>query len=168
VADGREVHGFAVWFDCETAAGITFSNAPGAGGPSVFGQAFFPWPRPVVLTAGDDVSVDIRADAVGEDYVFTWRTAIRAAADARLVETFEQSQFASAPLSRDWLRKTASTFLPSPNDDAVIDSFVLAQLCSGTRLDEIAEATAARFPQRFPDRRSALTRVGRLSMRYSR
>jgi protein arginine N-methyltransferase 1 len=61
-------HGFAAWFETELAEGIGFSNAPDQ--PELlYGQAFFPWPEPVPLRAGDEVSVHWQARLVGRDYV---------------------------------------------------------------------------------------------------
>ncbi len=66
-------HGLGIWFDSTLAGGVCFSNAPGE--PElVYGHAFFPWSAPVPLAEGDTVSVALRADLVGEDYVWCWDT----------------------------------------------------------------------------------------------
>ncbi len=60
-------HGVGVWFDSETAPGIGLSNSPALGDRHVFGQGFFAWPEPIVLSAGDVVRVRLRADLAGEE-----------------------------------------------------------------------------------------------------
>lgn len=163
-----EAHGLCLWFDCETAPGCGFSNSPRSGEEHVFSQAFFPWPETCRLEAGDHVSAEIRADAVGEDHLWSWNTTVRGVnGPAQIKAHYGQYQFSSIPFSRDWLRKTASSFVPSPNQDAAIDKLILDQLVAGMRLEEVARLVSERFPSRFPEWRKALTRVGALSMRYS-
>ena len=51
------IHGFALWFDCETIDGVVFSNCPGSRTSMVFGHVVLPWPRSVSLSSGDEVSI---------------------------------------------------------------------------------------------------------------
>ena len=93
-------HGIAAWFDADLADGIGFTNRPGA--PElVYGQAFFPFPRPVDVSEGERVNVRMRADFVQNDYVWSWTTDF---ADQQI--GFEQSTFYSVPLSVERLRKS--------------------------------------------------------------
>lgn len=162
-----EAHGLCLWFDCDTAPGSGFSNSPRSGEDHVFGQAFLPWPEACRLESGDQVSADIRADLVSADYLWSWRTTIRRADAPNSVNAeYAQSEFRSVPFSRDWLRKSSSSFIPSPNEDAGIDKLVL--LVDRTPLEDIARRVSERFPDRHPTWRDALTRVGQLSMRYSK
>lgn len=163
-----EAHGLVGWFDSETAPGLGFSNAPGSRDNCIYEQAFFPWLEPCRLAKGDTVAIEIRADSVGEDYLYSWNTEVRAGdGDNAVKATFRQSQFLSAPLSEDWLRKSASVFVPSPNEEASIDKTILDLLFTGTNLAEISHQVSKRFPERFPEWRNALTRVGEMSLRYS-
>ena len=159
-------HGLGVWFDCETAPGIGFSNAPGVPDSNVFRQMFFPWPEPCQLEAGDNVTVAIRADFVGGDYIFGWNTEICSAAGVTKAR-FRQSQLQGCSLSRETLRKSSSVFVPSLKPDAAIDKMILDLFSEGICLEEASRRIAVRFPDRFPDWRKALTRVGELSVRYS-
>lgn len=167
IARPNTAHGFSLWFDCETVAGCRFSNSPQSGEEHVFGQAFFPWPQPCPLEPGDAVEIDIRADLVGEDYLWAWETTVRSAGGIGKAH-YSQHQLTSVPFTRDWLQKTASSFVPSPNQHAEIDKIILDGLISGTRLDQIARLVAERFPDRFPNKRAALTHVGKMSMKYSK
>ena len=168
VHEAREAHGLCLWFDCEAAPGCVFSNAPAVGTGSVYQQAFFPWPEARQLEPGDEIAVQIRADLVGEDYIWSWNTEIRGA-DARTPTkaAFRQSRFLSAAISVDWLHKTGASFVPAPNQEARIDRMILDLLFAGISLEEISRRVSDAFPERFPEWRDALTRVGHLSLRYS-
>jgi type I protein arginine methyltransferase len=168
ITQASQAHGLGLWFDSVTAPGSGFSNSPSSGEEHIFEQAFFPWPECCRLEPGDEVSVEIRADEVGEDYVWSWSTEIRTRDHRQPVKKkFRQSQFLSYALSRDYLRKCGSTFVPSPNVKAAIDRMILELFHSGTTLEEISRQLAERFPERFPDSRAALSRVRELSQRYS-
>ena len=168
VDDACEAHGLCVWFDCETAPGCVLSNAPGVDKDSVYQQAFFPWPEARQLERGDEIAVEIRADLVGQDYIWSWHSEIRGPDGVGpLKATFHQSQFLSAPVSVDWLRKSGASFVPSPNQEASIDKMILDLLFTGVSLEEISRRLSDRFPERFPEWQKALTRVGDMSLRYS-
>lgn len=99
VARGGTAHGIAVWFDAELANGIGFSNHPAA--PElIYGQAFFPFARPVQVSEGERVNVRLRADHVQNDYVWSWTTDFT---DQKIA--FEQSTFYGVPLSTEQLKK---------------------------------------------------------------
>jgi protein arginine N-methyltransferase 1 len=168
IAQPSQAHGLGLWFDSVTAAGCGFSNSPSSGEEHIFGQAFFPWPEACRLEPGDEVSVEIRADEVGETYVWSWSTEIRTP-DLRqpVKKTFRQSEFLGDTISRDSLRKGGSTFVPTPNIKAAIDRMILELFHSGKTLEEISRQLAERFPERFPDWRTALSRVAEFSQRYS-
>lgn len=160
-------HGVCAWFDATLADGVTFSNAPSA--PElIYGQAFFPWPEPVPLEAGDAVTMTLRADAVGGDYSLGWDTRVAFGDSARRKAEFRQSSFFGEPLSPATLRRQSASHVPALNDDGRIDQLGLALMGEGRPLGEIARRLAERFPQRFARWEDALTRAGELSMRYGR
>lgn len=160
-------HGLAVWFDATLAEGVHFSNAPGE--PElIYGSAFFPWTAPVEVAAGDTVSVTLRADLVGEDYIWAWHTTVSGQGLPEQVKaSFRQSTFFGVPLSPGRLRKGAASYLPTLNEEGQIEQFILAQMDGQTSLEEIARRVTARFPRRFPAWRDALTLAGELARRYS-
>jgi protein arginine N-methyltransferase 1 len=96
--DRRSAHGICVWFDWEGAEGIGFSNSPLSGERHIFGQAFFPWPEPLDLCAGDEVRVQLRADAVQSSYIYRWETRVDDA-HGQTKAVFQQSDFFGTPLS---------------------------------------------------------------------
>jgi protein arginine N-methyltransferase 1 len=92
-------HGIAVWFDAETADGVGFSNRPGAE-ELIYGQGFFPFPRPVDVSEGERINVRLRADLVEDDYVWSWDTDFT---DRKI--GFKQSTFYATALSAEELKK---------------------------------------------------------------
>ncbi len=84
-------HGLVVWFDAEVAGEGGFSNAPGQ--ENSYGRLFLPWPRPLALTAGDTIQVELWAQANGEPW--GWNSSLRTVSGA--LETFKQSSFLSLP-----------------------------------------------------------------------
>jgi protein arginine N-methyltransferase 1 len=161
-------HGLAVWFDAELAEGVGFSNAPGA--PElIYGAAFFPWPAPVALGAGDTVSASLRADLVGKDYVWRWDSRVTGPGSPGPVKAdFKQSTFFGAPLSPATLRRRAAEYVPALDEDGQLDRLILTLMDGATPLGEIARRVADRFPDRFPRWQDALTRAGDLAQRYGR
>jgi protein arginine N-methyltransferase 1 len=159
-------HGVLVWFDAELAQGIGFSNAPGQ--PElIYGQAFFPMQEPVRLTESDRVEVELRADLVGDDYIWRWSTRVTPAGSSGAVKAaFRQSTFFGAPLAAARLRQREAGFVPRPTADAGIDGHVLSLLDGRTPLGEIAASLCACFPQHFPRRQEALARAADLAERY--
>ena len=99
VARSGVAHGVAAWFDTELVDHIGFSNRPGA--PElIYGNGFFPFPRPVEVREGERVEVNLRADLVKDDYVWTWATDFT---DQKI--EFQQSTFFGVALSPEQLRK---------------------------------------------------------------
>jgi len=161
-------HGVGVWFDTETAPGIGFSNSPMSGEKHVYRQAFFPWPRATELSAGDEVSVGIRADFVQTEYVWTWDARVRDGTSDRVKAEYRQSTFLGSSMIPAAIRKRSANFVPVPTDDATIDHRVLELMTQKLTVGEIAARIHSAFPSYFADSNAALTRVGDLSSRYSR
>ena len=161
-------HGLCVWFDASLAEGIHFSNSPEK--PKlIYGNAFFPWPEPVGLEAGDEITVHLRSNLIGDEYLWTWETRVhRKRAPGVAAFHFRQSDFFGEPMSLDKLRRQSADHVPELNDDGRFDCLILRLMEEKKALGEIARLMASQFPERFPRWQDALTRVGRLSTRYSR
>ncbi|NUM73584.1 50S ribosomal protein L11 methyltransferase [candidate division KSB1 bacterium] len=167
IASPGTAHGLGLWFDATLADGVQFSNAPG-NPKMIYGRAYFPWPQPVELAAGDEVVVRVQANLVDNDYIWSWNTRVFAAENsAKSKIDFQQSTFFSAPLSPQHLRKRADNFVPSLNDDGQITQVVLHKMSEKQALGDIARDLTQQFPQHFPTWPAALTRVGELSLLYS-
>lgn len=168
VSRAGTAHGLLLWFDSVLADGAAFSNSPAA--PElIYGSGFFPLAEPVPAAPGDTVAVALRADLVGEDYVWRWETSFSPAGDpARLRAGFRQSTFYASALSPGRLSRRAAGHEPVLNEEGEIDFFLLSQWQKGVTLEELARRLAARFPGRFPGLHEALTRAAELSLKYSR
>jgi len=162
-SDGT-AHGLLAWFDARLAEGVGFSNRPGAA-TTIYGQAFFPWPRAVALRSGDCVSFELRADPAAPDYVWTWTTEIHGGQAP--AQRFRQSTFVGLPLSPDKLRKRASTFRPTLSPAGELTLSTLDSMRSGVSLEELARALHAAQPERFRSQEDALDFIADLSERYS-
>jgi protein arginine N-methyltransferase 1 len=159
-------HGIAVWFDWDGGGGVTFSNSPLSEERHLFGQAFFPWPTPLLLCSGDEVRVQLRSNAVGSEYVYGWETSVRGK-DGGTKAAFQQHDFLGQVLTVDLLRKLSSSFMPTLNEDGRIDRMILDGVASERRLEQIARDVSAGFPHRFAAWTDALTRVSQVSSRYA-
>jgi protein arginine N-methyltransferase 1 len=167
VGEAATGHGIALWFDAELAPGIALSNSPAAD-ERVYGQAFFPWPDPTGLARGDEIGVHLRADLVGDHYVWTWRTQIVEPASKRIKMSCRQSSLLGELLGAGQLHRRAHSFAPDLNGDSSIDLHILDLMKKRLTLGEIATDLLTAFPNTFKDWHDALARVGVLSDRYSR
>ena len=160
-------HGFVLWFDAVLDDGIEFSNAPGER-ELIYGSAFFPWDQPVVLGPNDQVFIDLRADLVGSDYVWTWNTRVSESNSVTPKVQFRQSTFFGSPIPIAQLRKRNADHRPQLGEDGKIELKTL-ELMDGTRSnDEITRILAETFRARFIDPRDALPIVTRLAEKYGR
>jgi protein arginine N-methyltransferase 1 len=159
-------HGLIVWFDSVLYEGIGFSNAPGQ--PElIYGTGFFPFPSSVELEAGDTVSVSLRADLIGLDYVWTWETTVQRSESTPAIARFHQSSFMGTPLSAGRLHKRSNEYKPLLTKDGQVDLFILQAMDGDTALEQIARALMTRFPGRFESEKKASARVADLSEKYS-
>lgn len=165
VARPGMAHALAVWFDSVLANGVGFSNAPGL--PElIYGNAFFPLIRPIPLEAGDEISVSLKADLVGDDYIWSWNTRMSSRDGKSVKADFKQSTFYGVSLTPAALRRRAANFEGTLNEDGQKQLFVLSRLNGHTSLDEIARQVTEQFPGRFRDQNQALAYVSDLSSKY--
>ncbi len=160
---GGTAHGFLLWFDTDLGDGIGFSNAPDQ--PELlYGQAFFPLEEPVGLAAGDKVRVQLRADLVDGDYIWSWNTDFLRTGDVPKAG-FRQSTFYSAPLSMAMLKEWEAGFIPHLSDASQLERDCLALVDGTAPLGDIAHELCRRFPNRFARWQDALTYVSNLVRR---
>ena len=161
-------HGLGVWFETFLADGISFSTGP-ASPETVYKSAFFPWAEPIHLETGDSVSVALRANFVGDQYVWVWQVMVfdQGRLDSVKV-SLTQSDFAGSLISTKQLRKQALDYVPDANEDAYIDRLILEQIDGHNSLAEIARQAWELFPARFRSFDDALARVRALSLAYVR
>jgi type I protein arginine methyltransferase len=155
-------HGFAAWFDAQVCEGLVISNAPGKP-PLIFGNAYFPWPEPVSLRAGDTIEIDVQAKLLDQAYLWQWSTRVHRPGGRRA--SFAQSQFAGTVLVPERLRRHAASYVPRLNEDGEIERFILQRMAERRSLGDISHDLCRRYPHRFTQWRDALAHVGEISVR---
>ena len=161
-------HGLLVWFDMELADGVGFSNGPDSP-EAIYGSAFFPWPEPVPLAAGQRICAEIEAKLLEKDYFWRWTTQIASAQNAaETAARFEQSQMQGAILSPAKLHKSASDFVPQLSDEGFLRRRTLELMDGRMSLEGIARQLVTEFPQRFSHWYKALSYAGAISQEHSR
>jgi len=156
-------HGVGAWFRAELADGIGFDTGPGF--RSIYQTAFFPFPEPVELAAGDRVRAELQARLLGGEYLWFWNTTVERAGSPAL--SFRQSTFFASAPSADRLRRRADSFIPRLDGDGEVAAFVLGRMDGGASVGRIARELMDRFPGRFESWEAALGRVGTFSERYA-
>jgi len=157
-------HGLCAWFETDLADGIGYTTAPKAGA-SVYGQAFFRWPRAVSLAPGDTVHAQVEARHVDGQYVWAWRTEIAGRGGERR-ELFAQSTFFGMTLSTESLRRGAATRVPVLASRGEVDRCILDCVDGRRTSGEIARQVHGRFPGRFASLEEALRRVTSVLAQY--
>lgn len=161
--DGN-AHGFVVWFDCELAAGEGFSNAPGEP-EQVYGQCFFPFEQSIDVSAGDELTIAIRADHLAGSYIWSWNTtATRAAHEIPL--SYRQSTFRGTIISPTRLAALSPSHVPAVMAEHEMDIFCLSQFDGETSLKKIAGRLVLEFPKQFADEAGAFAHASRVAQRY--
>lgn len=156
-------HGFLIWFDSQLAEGIGFSNAPGCP-ETIFGQAFFPWPKPVPISEGDSISIVMRCELVGTFHLWRWQTVIESA-KSRI--QFNQSNFLSMPLSESALHKPAPDQRVKLTREGEIQAFILSRMDGQRTIGTVVAETLAKFSGQFAGPAEARRAVMYLAEKYS-
>jgi protein arginine N-methyltransferase 1 len=159
-------HGVCLWFETELIDGIGYSSGPGSH-KTVYGQVFLPWLEAVSVQQGQEVSMTVHADLVGDEYVWRWETKIPSNSQ-NLNRHFQQSTFQGANFTPESLRRRAADFVPSLSETGQADLWLLKAIDGKTSLQQMAEAAARRFPSTFPRWEDALHRAAQLAAQFSR
>jgi protein arginine N-methyltransferase 1 len=156
--------GFILWFDSELIDGTNLSNATGK--PElIYGQLFFPMQERLRVLKEQLITVDVRADLIGDDYVWQWTTLTNCPMACDKIIRYHQSSFFSNVFSVQELEKRSDTYLPLLNREGQIHKRALDLMHSGRRLGQIARIISEEFPERFGTAGEALAFVGDLSVR---
>lgn len=159
-------HGLCLWFDTVLIDEIGFSSGPAAG-KNVYGQVFLPWLEPVHVQEGQCIRVRLKANLVGDDYVWCWDTEIPAHED-QPARRFSQSTLQGAILSPESLRRRAAGFVPSLSEQGRADRYLLDLMDGRATLQQVAQSAAAKFPAIFARWEDALSRAADLAAQSSR
>jgi type I protein arginine methyltransferase len=161
------MHGIGIWFDTVLAEGLGFSNAPDKP-ECVYSNAFIPLSEPVDLAIGDRVTLTIKANMVGDDYIWSWHTQVATGEDPHALKAdFQQSTFFSVPRSLKSLQKQSDNYIPVVNEFAKIDLTALDLMTAGKSLGEIAQHLHQKFPDRFTTVAKAQSYAASLARKYS-
>jgi len=168
VARTGTAHGISIWFDTDLLPKIGFSTGPDME-TWLYGRALLLLQDPINLEKGDLIRVDLRADLVGSNYIWQWRTRVSRGGKQGPVEVdLRQSNMDTAGLKMLRLEKRASGFVPQPNEKARIHQFILGKLDGSATLEQISRLVAAEYPQNFADWKSAFDHVSEISVRYGK
>jgi protein arginine N-methyltransferase 1 len=150
-------HGFLVWFDMDLADGVMYSSDP-ASPKSIYGMGYFPWLEPVPLVEGQNISIDLEAKFLENDYFWRWTTEIESIEKpGEICTRFEQSQLQASVQSLAKLHKSASDFIPQLSEDGRMHRRSLELVDGKTSLEQIAKCLTAEFPGRFSCWQQALS-----------
>jgi len=166
VARTGTAHGLCLWFETQLLGDIGYSSGPG-GSATIYGQIFLPWLDSVTVAEGQEIQVELRADLIGQDYVWSWNTTIFAP-DAAPPTHFQQSTFQGANFSPHSLRRQAIDYVPLLSEAGQADLWMLERMDGSSTLQEIAQSASERFPRLFSSWHEALRRVADLSREFSR
>jgi hypothetical protein len=121
----------------------------------------------VDVVPGDVLTVEINADFIGEDYVWSWKTRVLQAGDPNSVTAaFDQSTFYGTPLSPAQLRKRASSHVPTLSEEGRTVRLVLELMRARLSLSEIADRLREECPERFASPADALNYAGRWAKEF--
>jgi protein arginine N-methyltransferase 1 len=159
-------HGICVWFETELYEDIGFSSGPESP-VTIYGQSFLPWLEPVVLDEQQEILVTIRADLVGDDYLWRWETEIVGANGGKKVH-FRQSTFEGAQVSLRTLRRHATDHIPVLTAEGEAERFLLEAMDGRASLQEIAKTAANQFPKVYSSYEKAFERASELARKFTR
>lgn len=166
-------HGICLWFDAILGENIGFSNAPLSESLEdknrqqlIYGQSFFPWQKTVELEKDDVVTIKIKVDLVGYEYIWRWETKI-IGKNKEIKSNFKQSSFLAQPLSIGQLNKKSANYEPSLKLEGKVTKMVLELMNESKKLSEIARILQQEFPSYFITYEKALAYVGNISQTYS-
>lgn len=158
-------HGLRGWFECEIGDGLFTTNS--LDNPeTVYGAPFFPFETVTEVVAGD--LLEVKLDAVFEKGEYTWNWAVKIfGKDKNQKAAFNQSTMTGAFIAPQMILKQSEFFVPKPNKEAEIDSFVLSKMDGENMQGDIADELLEKFPAKFSDFEEALLRVSKISQKYT-
>ena len=160
-------HGLGVWFEAKLTASESLSNAPTGRSPS-WQCGFLPLERPLEVSAGDLLRLELRAEVDGS--LWLWRVShIADDTDDGLDKDggLMRSTLAGRFLSMKSLRKGAADYVPRLSLSGGAQAFILGQMDGCTSVAEIAAKAAHGFPSLFKTPEKALDLVRRLSRNFA-
>jgi len=155
-------HGLAAWFEATLSESVSMSTSPEEP-HTIYGQAYFPGREPQEVKTGDRLQASLRVTFVGQEPVWTW--SIRGPGDSPKSET--HSSLRGRVLSGDALRARAPEYVPSLNIEGDIDYEIIGLMKERRSNAEIGQLLLKSFPSHFNTADEAISRVGKLAVRYA-
>lgn len=152
------VQGLGCWFRAELAPGISITNEPDVKRSS-WTQLLLPLERPVAVSAGDRLHVQIQSSANGARW--DWQVGLSHMAGSASVQTTHLGQL---------LRQTSQSDLagkPVRSAEGEINLFILRMMDGSTEVEEIAKRTMTRFPLQFGSFNDVVAKVQQVANYYS-
>ena len=115
----------------------------------------------MTVAEGQEIQVELRADLIGQDYVWSWNTTIFAR-DAAPPTHFQQSTFQGANFSPNSLRRQAVDYAPVLSEAGQSDLWMLERMDGSASLQKIAQSASEQFPRLFSSWREAFRRAADL------
>lgn len=102
------IHGFAVWFDLDLVDGVRLSTAPNKR-QLAWGQYYLPLERPIPITSGERVRLDLSVKMGGDDQVWwQWKGHRLKGVKSRPTYAFKQNNFRSISIPSKSNREVAA------------------------------------------------------------
>ncbi len=158
------LHGIGGWFATEMAERQCFADPC----RPEWGHTFFPLERAVPVQPGDRVIAAVCSANRGR--VWRWRGRVDASPSGRADEVeskaeFDHSTLGGLPLSREALRRLASTYAPKLSRKGESECFLLGLLDGRRTLDELEGELIRRYPDVFRSQREASAFVRKVAGR---
>jgi len=158
-------HGIALWFESVLADGVTLSNRPGEP-PLIYGQMYFPWPKPVALHSGDCIEARIRAHLAGDDYVWAWDTYVHSGETGDAPRAFRQSTLQGSVWTSEWLAGRRLDARPALTAKGHAALEALRAMEQRATVREISLTLKERFPTEFLHLQQSVSFVSDLQSSY--
>jgi protein arginine N-methyltransferase 1 len=152
-------YGMAVSFEAELCEGVGFSTAPGCP-RTIYSTPFFPFESPIPLLPSDQVTIDFRADLIGPNYVFTWKTSVNG------VQRYIQSTVKRDLFSPRHLCQAAQSYQPALHLEGAQICWLLEQIDGRKTNSQLAAALQERFSAQYPSFQAALSKVVEVVARF--
>ena len=159
-------NGLGLWFETQLGDGISYCTEPRTG-DTVYGHTFLPWLEPVPLEKGDVCEADLRANLVGDDYVWRWETRAPATG-ARAAIDFHQSSFYGSVFSPSFLKKHSAEFVPVLSEAGLAERWIFEAIDGSRSLESIACEAAGLFPHVFRRVENAFNRAADIAEKFAR
>lgn len=159
-------HGIVLWFNSNLTKDTRLLNSPDVKGSKVYGRGFFPFSRPVKLTPGNRIEIEISASLNIDSYIWSWKTKVFKKYSKVPFAEFKQSTFLNKLISPNEFIKKAPGYKTSLNSRGLRELDILNMFKKRSSNEKIAAMLIKKYPGNFKNIDEALQYVGLLSLKY--